>query len=196
MEEKEKLVYDNFIRQRRNLMAISLVLFFYISSGIVIDTINILGNSFKITSSSNVGSFLHILWVYFSLRYYQYFRHLSLTEIEAERAKKMEKFISAVGVKLLKKRYGGLNKVSLSDDYAFREKGTWMVDIAVKISDEQPKRERINIDTKHLIVPWLKSSFHVAINTRFTTEYFLPFFVAALPLLSILYESYLFISSK
>lgn len=197
MEDKEKLIYDNFIRQRRNLMAISLVLFFYISSGIVIDTINILGNSFKVSSPSHVGGVLYIVWGYFLLRYYQYFRHLPLTEIRLEYFKKMDKNISIVGVKLAKKVYKNSDKF-LSNINVFRKEKKWMVGMYVDITDETPSylrkdREEINIDTKHLIMPRLKASFHIAINTRVITEYFLPFLVALLP---ILYGGYLFISGK
>ena len=198
MEEKEKLVYDNFVRQRRNLMAISLVLFFYISSGIVMDTINILGNSFKVTTPSHVGSILYIVWGYFLLRYYQYFRHMPLAELRTKYAEKMSKIVSVVGVKLFKKGYKTSNKFSLSGIYVFRDGKEWMVSMDVDISDEAQsplKRnvERINVDTIHLIMPRLKAAFHIAINTRFITEYFLPFLVALLP---IFYKGYLFVSGK
>ncbi len=72
-------IREGFVRQRRSLIAASLGLLLYVSSGIRLDAINVLGNTFSIARPALVPTALWVAWGYFFLRYYQYLRDLSDT---------------------------------------------------------------------------------------------------------------------
>src|SRR2546429_8825377 len=83
MPRSESAIYADFQRQRRVLVPMSLLLVFYEASGVRIEQITILGNTFPITDPSLVPVGLWIAWFYFCVRYYQYFRDLPDREFSA-----------------------------------------------------------------------------------------------------------------
>jgi hypothetical protein len=66
----------SFVRQRRNLIAVSILLVIAQQTGITIDQINLLGNEFKLLSAYSVASLLWIPAIYWMIRYYQAVRDL------------------------------------------------------------------------------------------------------------------------
>lgn len=69
LDEKQKDT-DRFIRQRRNLIAISLTLIFYKLAQLEIETVGFLGNTIKVGSPDKILSILFVFFVYFLWRYY------------------------------------------------------------------------------------------------------------------------------
>lgn len=63
-----------FVRQRRNLMVVSLVLLFSQISGLKITKLNVFGTEFLIGEPRAVTALLWIATVYWAIRYYQYSR--------------------------------------------------------------------------------------------------------------------------
>lgn len=61
------------LRQRRNLMGISIFLPVYLLSGITLDKISFFGNEVSVQNPQIITISLFVLFFYFNLRYYQYF---------------------------------------------------------------------------------------------------------------------------
>lgn len=72
MAENTDYIRTMFIRQRRNLMGISIVLLFVTYSGLKITTLNILGNSMTITQPHIVNVALWVAFTYWFWRYWVY----------------------------------------------------------------------------------------------------------------------------
>lgn len=65
---------DGFIRQRRNLILSTIFIFFIHFTTIEIDKVSIFGISFDIIKKSNDLLYaFYLIWVYFFIRYMQYF---------------------------------------------------------------------------------------------------------------------------
>lgn len=64
---------SGILRQRRNLMGISIFLPIFLFSGITLETISFFGNRVSVNNPQIITISLIVLFVYFSLRYYQYF---------------------------------------------------------------------------------------------------------------------------
>lgn len=69
-------IREGFIRQRRNLMIMSIVMFFAQYVGLEFKQINFLGNQAEITDSSSVIVFLWFLLWYWLVRYGEYLHEL------------------------------------------------------------------------------------------------------------------------
>ena len=69
-------IHDGFIRQRKNLITVSLLLIFAEISGIEINKINLLGNEVSLKNPNIVYIVLWMALFYWFARYYQYFRDL------------------------------------------------------------------------------------------------------------------------
>lgn len=75
-EEDSDLIRNGFIRQRRNLIVISLVLLFAETSELSINKLNVFGNELLIRSPFIVTVALWITYFYWLWRYYVYFHDL------------------------------------------------------------------------------------------------------------------------
>jgi len=65
---------DGFLRQRRNLIISSIFVFFIHFTTIEIDKVSVFGISFDIIKKSNDLLYgLYLFWIYFMIRYMQYF---------------------------------------------------------------------------------------------------------------------------
>ena len=72
-EARNREMSTGLLRQRRNIMAISILLPLYLFSGATFNKINILGNSVTLNNPKLITIFLIVLFFYFLLRYWQYF---------------------------------------------------------------------------------------------------------------------------
>lgn len=63
---------DNLLRQRRNLILVSVVLLAFYFLDITVDRLGILGTELTVKNPSGVIVFAWFLWAYFLIRYYQY----------------------------------------------------------------------------------------------------------------------------
>jgi hypothetical protein len=65
---------DGFIRQRRNLIVVSLLLLFADALGFQFNEINVLGNRVELLEPVQVSPFLWVMWLYLLIRYWIAFR--------------------------------------------------------------------------------------------------------------------------
>jgi len=62
------------VAERRSLLVVSFISFFYQQAGLRIDEINVFGNKVSLDSPWWTAFSLWVLWGYFLVRFYQYFR--------------------------------------------------------------------------------------------------------------------------
>lgn len=202
MADDSGAVRDGFVRQRRNLVGTSVAFFLYEKLGIVIDSINILGNTARITDPSSVTGLLWIAWSYFLLRYYQYFRDVpdkgfigayhGRVHFLARRVA-WKKFIRSVAEQ--EEFAGTTPHFTLKTLNVYRaytrpwELGLWEVEIEADVTYEieggvearNLGKRKLNLSWNELAIAKFRSLLHVGVNTHFATEYFLPFLIAFVP---------------
>jgi len=79
-EKNTSEIRDAFIRQRRNLMLISVALLLVIGAGFRPEKINILGNTITVDNPDYIIYGIWMLWSYWFIRYIQHYNDLKDTE--------------------------------------------------------------------------------------------------------------------
>lgn len=177
---------NNLLRQRRNLMAISLFLIIFDIANIKIEKISFLGIELFV---GNVGVIMYmawLMWAYFLLRYFQYFNQEKTKIIR-------QNFIHFFDrcVYLFSKNNGGRD--SLQSYSLIREK---MLNLILMGNYYDPSEgglrsecvKRISI---FRIIGWsIKSALQVSILTPYATDRVLPFIMAAAALMISIFTKY------
>jgi len=206
-QEPTQIQLDTFRRQRRNVMLVSLILVFYQTSGVVFKEINIFGNKLELTDPSQISIVLWIVWAYFFWEYFIYYRTVRerFTNFFHD---KMDSLIKKKGIELFKKEVIANDKFPVKPPYDFdkpalsgisvtaREWRYYKInipDITVK-NEESGDEHRIrnhSVDIKvpRLFWPAIISFVSVVLTTRWFTEYYLPFFLAVLPILYLIIQA-------
>lgn len=174
-----------FTRQRRNLMAISLILLIAESIGIRIETINIFGNIADLDNPSTILYFTWIAWGYFLLRYYQHYSDLRITEkIRTAYSDKIRPVAEGVAWRILTTQlvaeYGDpeIGERTLYGSHVERRR--WMVKLGTTVG-RKSIRETIEVPRLDMFLPQVRCAIAVALNTRLGTEYIRPYALAVLP---------------
>jgi hypothetical protein len=92
-----------FVAERRSLL--SFILFFYQQAGLRIDEINVFGNKVSLDSPWWTAFSLWVLWGYFLVRFYQYFRIIPDKWFWNAYEQQMKKLIEASSFKHFKKEF-------------------------------------------------------------------------------------------
>lgn len=188
-------VSDSFVRQRKSLMIVSLTLLAYISAGVSLETIAILGNTFSVARPSLIPLALWITWGYFATRYYQLYRDMDddgptsayqryLDSIAIYRARKLAP--RELGPQLLE----GVSSASVNwsfDDEAIIHRGMafWTVALSATVRTGAGRTSRVQGFHQTVLVGGrrdrVRAWLAVGLHTRYFTEYGLPVVVGALP---------------
>ena len=76
MADDADYIRRGFVAERRSLLIVSFILFFYHRAGLRIDEINVFGNKVSLDDPLWITFALWVLWGYFLVRFYQYFRSI------------------------------------------------------------------------------------------------------------------------
>ena len=190
-------IKQGFIRQRRNLILVCLILVFIEGANVSLTSLNIFGNTLNISDPSMVNLSFWLAFIYFLLRYYQYFNDIEDKGIKTSYFNKMEKLVSLVAVKNyiknedLSKFFPDIEskpKITLHEsNITINNPKQWQMGISVNAYAKDAKHQhghtRTGIGTqtvegKDLIFPKISTWFHIIFNTRYFTEYFFPFLLA------------------
>src|SRR3990172_4553469 len=205
MGDNSSAIRDGFVRQRRNLIGISVALFLYKKLGLVIDGINILGNTARIRDPSGVTLLLWLAWAYFFVRYYQYFRDLpdkgssSAYHTHVHRlARHLAQEKITRSVRAREELAGKTPHVTFKKIDVYRaytrpwEFSLWELEVEADVAYEceggvearSLGKQKLNLSWREMAVPKVKAILHVGLNTHFVTEYYLPFLIALVPVAS------------
>ena len=192
-----------FYRQRRCLIAASLGLLLLQSVGLTLDKISIFGNEFLIQRTELLSVALWVTYFYFLIRYYQHFHDLGDTGINTMYNIRVNTGIGDWAYKKIKRDFLNSQDPDKNKKYIFRkyeskkaliDKRAAMIDISVSgeiitEKDRNISRSGFDINKTEYANWWIvyririQAVGHIFIRTRLVTEYYLPFIVAAGPLL-------------
>lgn len=205
MEEPHTDPRVTFARQRRNLLAASLVLLGFQWVGATFDKLSLFGNTIHLKAPLDITGPLWVLWFYLALRTYQHFRAIPgnpVTEPFRDRvAKEMQAGGSRIAAKELRSNVGhGMANPSKATlvlkgaSITGYESTFWVVvlDGEVSVRDlggnqghatMMLENHAVQVPTSHLALCKFKAAGWLSINTPVVTEYILPAVVAVLPVL-------------
>jgi hypothetical protein len=191
-----------FIRQRRSIITVSFLLLFVQLSKIQIENINLLGTTFKISDPSLFGLLLWVLWAYFLLRYYQYFR-LAKSDMR-QLGHRMTRYQQKYCVNIFNKTHEPKDiPVSFAPPFRIHASGAtlyktadnkWTIDTTIFVRkhpkeaspDDLQVKQSFAISNVSRLWMWCRAYAYMIIHTADATEYYLPFLVALFPVFSAL----------
>ncbi len=180
---------ENFVRQRRNIILISIVLILFDFADIQIGKVSILGTNLIIGNPDIIHYFMWIMWTYFLIRYYQYFVQEENKQIKDTFNDKFKEFTSSKTCNYFKEKHNiednrykecKLEKIGfLSWNYVYCIYNP-------VVGNEEKIREICPI---HIVVfSFVYSIFCVTVNTSKVTEYIFPFLLAfSVPIVKIIF---------
>ena len=213
---QKKLIEDDptFQRQRRLLLIISLVLVFYVLTGVEISEISALGNTVELQSQRGVGVFLWVLWGYWFLRYWHSFREQDLSNFSGVYKKKRTWFRRRYALWRARRDKDLLKEVQLEHSALSNpkvilsalnesEEGTkfpgvpWIeAHVTFYCEGGETEASLSRSTPRYLINPPANFAVNVfasvmtAIDSRFLAEFFLPFVVAFAPLVACAFKNW------
>ncbi len=184
-------------RQRRSLMIVSLALLFYESAGLVVEQINVLGNTVKVQNPEKATLLLWGAWGYFLLRYYQYFRDLPEKGFGSAYRVRFDELATAMAVRRFAKKYEpdpdspgtarGLKVTPIDARIMHSSHDDWEAEIDYEVhyrrdgvarATQRPTGQKAVLFRPELRMARVRAVLYVLLSTRLATEYVLPFVVA------------------
>lgn len=179
---------DGLIRQRRNLIATSVVLTLFDFAKVTVGKVSVLGTNLIVGNPVVVIGFLWAMWAYFLLRFLQYLAEESDLGIASAFKSKSDDLIKPHIEGIMARQSGERQYSNYGPDF-IEKRGllTWQQPIKfynVETSSvEEVGREALPKSTVALTI--LRSLVHVLVFTPRGTDYVLPFLLAlAAPLVT------------
>ena len=196
---------DKFVKQRRLLLGVSIVLSLYLLTGISLDTVNVFGNTFQVSNPEHIETSLWILWTYFLLRYYQHSKNLRTQEKDNLMYDLTRKYVGKKAYKDFVKSSQENTKEEGSHNYTYKGivhydvKGGYYHHITISTSivstspDQLKKAASSPEPTKtftpeEIKVPKILSYLELYFITPYGTEYCLPYILSTAPVLLCLFQ--------
>jgi hypothetical protein len=193
---------DGFTRQRRALVATSIVLAAFVGLGAAMEDIEFLGNTVHLAKPLAVALPLWITWGYSMIRYYQYFRDLgdvgfreAIAAREGQLARKfaLHKLRAQLRPDVSEFRHPKVRLEVRPMDVLDMPPSMWRLKAngwlhvterfgRNKTASQMIENEEVTFPPWHPRFARLRSFVWTLVNTRFGTEYGLPFLIGLLPL--------------
>jgi hypothetical protein len=201
MADEADYIRQGFVAERRSLLIVSFILFFYQQAGLQIEKINAFGNEAKISDPWWIAFALWVLWGYFFVRFLQYLQSIPDKGFWTAYERQMEKSITRSAFKGFKRSYVPTEEFRnfehgfkiLKTDFLmnYPEYRSVKLDLTIahKMGEEvagQGASHKEDFTSWRLRWAKIKSMAHVIVSTHVATEYFLPILLALLPLVNFL----------
>ena len=193
-EENEIIDSPGFIRQRRNIILASLVLAFAQGTHLTVHEFNFFGTKASIDSPVSTVPYLWVLWVYFLWRYWQAFwalgRNPTQTRYHIVKKIYLERFAAKRGLASDK----NIIKIWMPHDREeSTERGAKVVlvaNLAEQTGTGGPSQKNIEVDLSYsdLLRIRARSILHLIVISDEFSEYYVPFGIAAIPLLVLIWQ--------
>jgi len=195
-------IREGFIRQRRNLILISILLVFaQFSGGLLLEKLNVFGNTATLTNPIKLETLLWIGFCYLLIRYYQYFHYSGPLGFQDTFFNKRKLFYQKLIIEKSlqyntwleeqKKTTSGddssVKRITVKSTHSFRQL-LWDAGVTVSLHVEYEDnhyslpQENFIIQASHLIIPNFISLNYVILKTPIVTHYFFPFLIALFPI--------------
>lgn len=165
----------DLLRQRRNLIAISSVLLVFDFAQVTIAKVSVLGTELFVGNANILMICAWVMWAYFLLRYYQYWRAEPATHIRSSFKRRLDAYARAhTRTKAVQDAAG-----QVYDDYKIARTGavTWLYTVQLydPITGGMIDGPVSTLPRWRLAVWSLKSALFIAIQTPHASDHVLPF---------------------
>lgn len=179
----DSILTDGFIRQRRNLFCVSLLLWFTLAAGVELTKLNIFGNEITIADPHAVTKVLWIAWGYLFYRYYVYFRGFEFHGLSNEYRSKLH----TRNKKVLEKIAKDVLNIKGEAYFYYCGSNKWTGKIKCENADNKTE-ETSEIHIRGVRLKWQQVGAYLGafFHTRHFTEKYFPFLIGCIPLLSLI----------
>ena len=205
-------VKTGFVRQRRNLILVSLTLFFALAHIATFDKISVFGTDLGLKEKLNPIPYLWIAFVYLAWRYYSYLHDLGDKGIVSAHRVKLQEFAAKIAVqdiandpmyqKVINDR---LTQIGTGYKWKYRDssygpktpsRSQMTLMISLDAYDPEQTFPTKDLELKYPIqvqgyryfLAQIRAWAYVLFRTRLFSEYVVPFLVAAMPVLYVTYR--------
>src|SRR3989344_6953987 len=196
-------IREGFIRQRRNLMIISLVLLFAESAELTISKLNIFGNELLIVHPATITTALMIAYLYWLWRYSQFLHDLGELHLVSSYRLRRHELIKRIGYKQLCSDIAIMGPLYSQNIEIAKDPTLGSAQVIVPAPNrfgirftiygrvppnmgwtEVLKTDNYPVDAPIAVfITYLRAWAYVVFRTHLFSEYVFPYFVAALPLI-------------
>lgn len=182
-ESKKREMSDGLLRQRRNLLIISLTIIFFLYSEVEISKISVLGIEIITPKQNALMNILWVLWAYFFLRFLQYLQVENSRGYIEQCKVKFQFLASDIAHKMLEtaKKYESNRSCGIVlNDLKLR----FFMKLEVPQNEYNPESGEVenleNLETKHgsMLIVFAKAIWATTINTPKFTDNVLPILLA------------------
>lgn len=185
-------IHEGFIRQRRNLIVMSLIVLCIELLGAQFNTLNLLGNKITINNQNIVHTAMWVILIYYLWRYYQYFHDLGdkgfISAVTTKRKQivghiESKRFLQSEDICLRQEQDKNGSKAHLRSTVFYKDELTNMDGRIVFMFGNSGLEETADFETHGwaLLFPTILAWLHVLIRTTYFSEYILPYVIFSLP---------------
>lgn len=176
----------DLIRQRRNLMIVSMTIIFLRFGGVTVEKVGAMGIELKISNPAALYVGLWVLFLYFLLRYYQYFMQETNHSFKTEFLSKMDALCFS-GLQQIAQRQHPVDIEDLSGTFEFSKlSGSGIQREGEMVIGRDTMGDSLNgpyaVNVMTFWFQAIRAAVHVLFNRSAATDYALPFAVAAIAL--------------
>ncbi|QIK80892.1 hypothetical protein G7069_04320 [Lysobacter sp. HDW10] len=167
----------DLLRQRRNLILVSLWLLVFDFAQVSIGKVSVLGTELVVGSPRVLIFLAWLLWAYFFLRYYQYWRAENKPELREAFSACLDSYANKfVGLAVYQDESGQLFDRKITKHGVF----SWVYALQYydPVTGYVVPRSEIQLPNARLIWWVIKSAVFTCINTTHATDHLLPFALA------------------
>lgn len=206
----DNALQEGFIRQRRNLMVISLILLFAETSKLSLHKLNVFGNELAIDNPMTVNVALWIAFGYWLWRYYSYFNVIGEKGFWMAQRQRMTELVGMIATKKLQRDESfmkqftkeGKRYLHITSPIEWYERSLLRFDLKFNINGyssryyDDPCQNFVAMDhyiiddRSALLFAHIRAWIYVLVRTHRFSEYILPFFVATLPILHLVIRTF------
>ena len=189
------MINDQFYRQRRNLMLISMLVIFFNTTAGRIERLNILGTEIKLQNPDSLPWILGIILFYYLIRYTQYAHEIENKGFKDRWLQSADRYLS---VKLLHREfnmkdsklratYPDLEQIKIEQFMMYRTgsfRNTAFASYCGIDGGHIIDFNKIPVSKVEQFLPLLRAAFYVMVRTRLVTDYILPAVIAIIAFLT------------
>lgn len=172
---------DGLLRQRRNMMALALILIFFKFAGVEIEKLTFLGVEFKsFKNTSAVYSAIWIFFWYYVFRYYQYFSQEGWEKLKAVYFEEMNSRVANYCYELTKAIHPSGSYVPFDQNLGKHKQ------LKIKVTYPEKKDDHGKVERLDKVIPLsrvkvficrVRTFMKMFFNTSLITDYLIPFFL-------------------
>jgi hypothetical protein len=172
--------HSHFVRQRRNLILISLLMLFYKVADLKLTQIDILGNHATIGNPSIVTFALGIVFFYYLWRYYTACKEsFGIRQVRDAYFERIEKICKPLVFDNVKLNHSGVSISEISPQEKFWSRFTYRV----KLMPRGEPMSKHDFTVNLIPIYMMRAIGYVILHRSVFTEYIFPYILAALALL-------------